>query len=145
MLLLARSAAITKKPYRSTCNKNNVSLQLKARVNANTRLVAFQFEPAYGIRHIVYTIRFNKANLTARGLILSSSWHVNYLWNFDLYINSVVNRSREFLLSSFNDVRTIQPMLFIWIFGLRPSVLANDIRNPIYDLNPSKSCFRPAL
>ena len=39
MLLLARSAAITKKPYRSTCNKNNVSLQLKARVNANMRLV----------------------------------------------------------------------------------------------------------
>ena len=37
MLLLARSAAITKKPYRS--NKNNVSLQLKARVNANMRLV----------------------------------------------------------------------------------------------------------
>ena len=48
MLLLARSAAITKKPYRSTCNKNNVSLQLKARVNANMRLVFFFFaRPTY--------------------------------------------------------------------------------------------------
>ena len=44
MLLLARSVAITKKPYRSTCNKNNVSLQLKARVNANMRLVAYKFK-----------------------------------------------------------------------------------------------------
>ena len=44
MLLLARSATITKKPYRSTCNKNNVSLQLKARVNANMRLVFYKFD-----------------------------------------------------------------------------------------------------
>ena len=46
--------------------------------------IVFQFEPAHGIRHTLYTIRFT-AKLTARGLILSSSWHVTYLWNFDLY------------------------------------------------------------
>ena len=51
---------------------------------ASIFVIVFQFEPAYGIRHTVYTIRFT-AKLTERGLILSSSWHVTYLWNFDLY------------------------------------------------------------
>ena len=47
-------------------------------------VIVFHFEPAHGIRHTVFGIRFT-AKLTARGLTLSSSWHVTYLWKFDLY------------------------------------------------------------
>ena len=65
---------------------------------ASIFVIVFQFEPAHGIRHTVFGTRYSAhgirhtvfgirftAKLTARGIILSSSWHVTYLWNFDLY------------------------------------------------------------
>ena len=99
MLLLARSAAITKKPYRSTCNKNNVSLQLKARVNANMRLVGYEViitnsryalvgyyitsyptrASAHGIIVIDYEL-MGRDNLLHQLLASSCKRHVIYEW-----------------------------------------------------------------
>ena len=52
-------------------------------------IIVFQFKLAYGIiQHTEIDILFTPydftAKLTACGLILSSPWHVTYLWNSDL-------------------------------------------------------------
>ena len=57
---------------------------------ASIFVIVFQFEPANGKRHhtaigILFIPYDFTAKLTARGLILSSSWRVTSLWNFDIY------------------------------------------------------------
>ena len=55
---------------------------------ASIFVIIFQFEPATSIirRSGILFIPYDfTANLTARGLILSSPWRVTHLWNFDIY------------------------------------------------------------